>query len=201
METTIPPMNVDISDLARRLADHVSLDKNTFGILSVLADVDLQGAPPAVNHQTQINDDDQQPGTGNNWCPSIIVCCVNIKTLVDTLKSTIPDFSFKLKNVNKFKSKLYLSDPKVHTSMMAILRTKNIHYFSFTRKEHKQQLFILRAWLLMLKSRQLKESLTLLFLTLSLLLNKTPTRGSCWFPSFQGSHWAMSQISMVCKIR
>ena len=44
---------------------------------------------------------------------------------VDTLKSTIVDFSFKVKNVNK--SKLYFSDSKVHTSMMAIFRTKNIH--------------------------------------------------------------------------
>ena len=59
-KTTIPPMSVDISDLPR-LADHVHLDKNKFGILSVLADIDLLDASPAINHQTQINDDDQQP--------------------------------------------------------------------------------------------------------------------------------------------
>ena len=33
-------MSVNISDLSRRLADHVHLDKNKFGILSVLADID-----------------------------------------------------------------------------------------------------------------------------------------------------------------
>lgn len=145
VESTILQTSVDISDLSRRLADHVPLDKNKFGILSVLADIDLQGAPPAVNHQTQINDDDQQPVTGNKWCPPIIVYNVNIKALVDTLKSTIPEFSFKVKNVNKSKSKLYFSDPKVHTSMMAILRTKNIHSYSFTPKELKQQSLILRG--------------------------------------------------------
>ena len=92
VDSTIPAMSVDISDLSRRLADHVPLDKNKFGILSFLADID----------------------------------------------STIPEFSFKVKNVNKSKSKLYFSDPKVHTSMMAILRTKNIHSYSFTPKEPKQ---------------------------------------------------------------
>ena len=83
-----------------------------------------------------------------------------------TLKSTIPDFSFKVKNFNKSKSKLYFSDPKVHRSMIAILRTKNIHFYSRRRNSNNKHL-LYGVEILILKLRPLKENLTLLFLTVA----------------------------------
>ena len=51
----------------------------------------------------------------------------------------------KIKNVNKHKSKLYLSDVAVHSEMMSILREKKINAFTFTPKELKQMSLVLRG--------------------------------------------------------
>lgn len=59
VEGTIPPISVDVTDLCRRLANHVPLDQNKVGILSVLAEIGLQGTPPAVKNQSQTNDEQQ----------------------------------------------------------------------------------------------------------------------------------------------
>ena len=79
------------------------------------------------------------------FCPPIFLFDVNIKRLVDQLEAKTPKITFKIKNVNKKKSKLYLSDATVHSEMMALLREKNIHSYSYTPKELKQSSFILRG--------------------------------------------------------
>ncbi|KAI8122414.1 RNA-directed DNA polymerase from mobile element jockey [Lucilia cuprina] len=53
--------------------------------------------------------------------------------------------NFKIKNVNRNKCKLYLSDATVHTEMMAVLREKRINSYSFTPRELKQISLVLRG--------------------------------------------------------
>ena len=60
------------------------------------------------------------------FCPPIFLYDVNIKGLSEQLEAKTPKIHFKIKNVNKHKSKLYISDVSVHAEMMSILREKNI---------------------------------------------------------------------------
>lgn len=81
----------------------------------------------------------------NPFCPPIFLYNVNIKRLVVDLEAITPKITFKIKNVNQHKSKLYLSDPNIHTEMMLRLREKNINSYSFTPKELKQVSLVLRG--------------------------------------------------------
>lgn len=147
LDGTILPSNVDISELRGRLANHNPNEANRFSILGVLGELDIENNPPIksnpVNKETQKSTNDKT--STKSWCPPIFIYNVNIKTLVQQLQSKTPAITFKIKNINKNKSKIYFSDSTVHTEMMALLRTKNIHSYSFTPKELKQDSLILRG--------------------------------------------------------
>lgn len=136
--------DIDISDLKEKLADHNPNDQNKFGILSVLENVDIQ-CPTATNKTQATNNKSATITNKMKWCPPIFVFNVNIKALVESLRATIKDSEFKIKNINNHKSKIYFADPKVHSWMMAILRAKEIHSYSFTPREMKQVGLVLRG--------------------------------------------------------
>lgn len=150
-ETAVNPNDIEIPELRERLKKHKQTDDNPFGILSVLTQVDFASTSTAATQDNQANNGKTNANNNNNgetkpkWCPPIFIYNVNIKALVDSLRETIPKFSFKVKNMNKNKSKIFFSDPSVHSSMMALLREKGIHSYSFTPKELKQPSFILRG--------------------------------------------------------
>ncbi|XP_059226075.1 uncharacterized protein LOC131998054 [Stomoxys calcitrans] len=140
-----------IPELRERLKRHKQTDDNPFGILNVLTQVDFASAATQATQPDTDNKNKNNNNINNNnsatrpkWCPPIFIYNVNIKALVDSLRETIPKFSFKVKNVNKNKSKLFFSDPSVHSSMMALLREKGVHSYSFT-KELKRPSFVLRG--------------------------------------------------------
>lgn len=149
-ESALGLNDVDIPDLSERLKKHKQTDDNPFGILGVLTQVDFSAASTTATQPAQAdkgnnNNNDNNSGQKPKWCPPIFLFNVNIKTLVDSLRKTIPTFSFKVKNINKNKSKIFFADSSVHSSMMAILREKGVHSYSFTPKELKQPSFVLRG--------------------------------------------------------
>ena len=56
-----------------------------------------------------------------------------------------PKIVFKIKNVNRSKSKLYLADNAVHAEMMTLLREKKVNSYSFTPKDLRQMSLIMRG--------------------------------------------------------
>lgn len=87
-------------------------------------------------------------GVSNSFkvtCPPIILFNVNIKSLVDQLNSMVPKVNFKIKNINKFKSKLFLDSAEAHSEMMTILDEKKVDSYSFTPKEFRQISLVLRG--------------------------------------------------------
>lgn len=78
-----------------------------------------------------------------SYCPPIFIYNLNIKSLVDQLKAKNVDF--KIINKSRFKSKLYVRDPRVHQEMMALLKEKCIESYSFTPKAFKKINIILRG--------------------------------------------------------
>ena len=64
---------------------------------------------------------------------------------MDQLEAKTPKIEFKIKNVNRSKSKIYFTDISAHTEMMTLLREKNTNSYSFTPKEMRQTSLILRG--------------------------------------------------------
>ena len=132
-EVLLSPTNIDVTHLG----------ENRF---SLLAGLEIENAEDCPKQRRE----DKAPratikNAKKTFCPPIFLFDVNIKRLVDQLEAKTPKITFKIKNVNKKKSKLYLSDATVHSEMMALLREKNIHSYSYTPKELKQSSFILRG--------------------------------------------------------
>lgn len=144
LESVLSPINVDISDLNNQLLKHNMQDDNRFDILGALADINIELPNQNDTNQKPQNHSVVEPKTKKTWCPPIFVFNVDINALVETLRKSVPESSFKIKNVNRAKSKIYFADPKVHASMMAILKAKNVHSYSFTPKELKQVPLIIR---------------------------------------------------------
>ncbi|XP_073816945.1 uncharacterized protein [Musca autumnalis] len=145
LEAALSPISVNASDLANKLANYNTNDQNKFGILGVLADVNLKTSQPANVTRNVTEEDTTKKATAKTWCPPIFVYNMDIIALVESLKTTIPAGSYKIKNINKSKSKLYFMDPTVHASMMAILKEKNIHSYSFTPREQRQVPLVIRG--------------------------------------------------------
>lgn len=147
LDGTFLPSNVDISELNGRLVDHDPNDQNRYAILGVLGELDIENNPQI--RSLPVPKESQKTGSDKvrtvSWCPPIFIFNVNIKTLIDQLQAKIPTNTFKIKNINKNKSKIYFSDATVHAEMMALLRMKNIHSYSFTPKELKQESLIIRG--------------------------------------------------------
>ena len=64
---------------------------------------------------------------------------------MDQLEARAPKIVFKIKNVNRSKSKLYLADNAVHADMMTLLRDKKFNSYSFTPKDLRQMSLIMRG--------------------------------------------------------
>lgn len=77
------------------------------------------------------------------FCPPIFLFNVNIKGIADQLEAKTPKVSFKIKRVNKNKSKLYFTDPVAHSAMLQTLRANYVHAYSFTPKEFRQLSLVL----------------------------------------------------------
>lgn len=136
-----PPTSVDISAI---------YGQNYFGILG---DLEIETTPITLTQKTEKttpnnntnNKSSNKPPSRKSFCPPIFLYNVNVKTFVDQLVSKTPPITFKIKNVSKNKSKLYLADPLVHTNMMRLLRDKKVEAYSFTPKELKQLSLIMRG--------------------------------------------------------
>lgn len=125
-------------------------DPTRYNQFQLLADLDVKNNDVNVGRIVTPKDttagSKRAPGSvGNSFCPPIFLYNVNIKHLVEQLEAKTPKIVFKIKNVNKHKSKLYLSDVAVHSEMMSILREKKINAFTFTPKELKQMSLVLRG--------------------------------------------------------
>lgn len=131
-------VNVDVSGLN---------EPNRRNRFAILADLEIESNG---NVGRNINDNTSgskktEKTAGMTFCPPIFLYNVNIQHLVKQLDNISPKISFKIKNVNQHKSKLYVSDVNVHLEMMALLRDKKINSYSFTPKEHKQISLVLRG--------------------------------------------------------
>ena len=145
------PANVDVSSLIGE--GSVFSDPSRQNRFSILADLEIEnvGHDKNVrrNNNTYVNGasvSEKPMGPANRtFCPPIILYNVNIKGLSEQLEAKSPKIHFKIKNVNRQKSKLYISDTTVHAEMMSILREKNIKSYSFTPKELKQVSLVIRG--------------------------------------------------------
>lgn len=95
-------------------------------------------------------------------CPPIILYNINIKHLVDQLETREPKVSFKIKNVNKSKSKLFIEDMESYSWMMALLKEKKINSYSFTPKDQRQVSLILRGLYYLSDLTDIKSALDVL---------------------------------------
>lgn len=141
------PMNVDVTKLGgKSLKDPPINNQNRF---SILADLEIENDNAATMAANRINANnltksDNKPKR-STYCPPIFLYNVNIKHLVDQLEARTPKITFKIKNVNRSKSKLYLADTAVHSEMMALLKEKKVNSYSFTPKELRQTSLIIRG--------------------------------------------------------
>ena len=73
-----------------------------------------------------------------NYLNPIFLYNVNINHPCEQFDTKTLKMTFKVKTVNRYKSKLYLSNENVHTEMMSLLKEKIINSYSFTSKKLKQ---------------------------------------------------------------
>lgn len=132
-----PPTNIDVSTL---------YGQNYYGILG---DLDIESSPQISTRpksdKVNTTATSEKPPPSRTFCPPIFLYNVNVKHLVDQLGERTPPISFKIRNVNQNKSKLFLADPLVHADMMRLLKEKQIPAYSFTPKELRQTSLILRG--------------------------------------------------------
>lgn len=137
-------MRVDVSLLRGKLHPKTAVNNhNRFGILGELeieTDIAATSAAERIKLKNATN-----KTTKPTFCPPIFMYNVNIKHLVNQLEARSPKILFKIKNVNRNKSKLYISDLSVHAEMMAILKDKKVNSYSFTPKELRQTSLIIRG--------------------------------------------------------
>lgn len=163
------PKNMEVPKL--RGGDCLTLpsSQNRFALLGKL-DIDNDTCNNALNKNTNNsnnNNSNQIKATGKNsdnstgkrFCPPIILYNVNIKALVDQLEARTPKISFKIKNVNRHKSKLFFSDINVYNEMMALLKEKKINSYSFTPKELRQLSFVVRGLYYKTEVEEIKNAL------------------------------------------
>ena len=100
--------------------DSVSSDQNRFALLGEL-EFENTCSDNGGRQRKMAND---EPTVSNKVFSPIFHYNVNITHLVAQLEAKSPKIIYKIKNVNKQKSKLYISDPDVHSEMMTLLRKK-----------------------------------------------------------------------------
>ncbi len=144
------PIFLDASGIINK---DVTFDPNGENRFSLLADLEIESNKNNTgNHRiskvstgSSNEQNDKQNLSGNKFCPPIFMYNVNVQSLVKQLESKTPKIHFKIKNVNRTKSKLYLSDANIHSEMMTLLREKKINSYSFTPREHKQISLVMRG--------------------------------------------------------
>lgn len=143
------PSIVDVGSIAGT----ATFDSNGENRFTLLADLEIESNKTNTGthkrtkncNDAQNDHKDESYSTGKKYCPPIFLYNVNIQHLVRQLEAKTPKILFKIKNVNKNKSKLYLTDATVHTEMMTLLREKKINSYSFTPRELKQISLVLRG--------------------------------------------------------
>lgn len=140
-----PPTSIDVSNLTLKPLVSTVNSQNRFAIL---ADLDIQNDNASVKDaerkkhgKSTSNEKPSRP----SFCPPIFLYNVNIKHLVDQLEARSPKIIFKIKNVNRVKSKLYLADVAAHEEMMMLLKEKKVNSYSFTPKELRKTSIIIRG--------------------------------------------------------
>lgn len=138
--------DIDISRLG--------FDPNNQNRFAALAGLNIEGVPHPTNSKKKKPDAAtpvESTHTKPQLCPPIFLFDANIKSIVEQLEAMTPKIYFKIKNINKYKSKLYFADPHIHTEMLKLLRentnNKNpVKAHSFTPKEKKQISLVIRGF-------------------------------------------------------
>ena len=131
------PANIDVSGLIG--ANSAVNDPSRQNRFSILADLEIENVGHVDNVKRSNNKEangecNKSLGSaGKMFCPPIFLYDVNIKGLSEQLEAKTPKIHFKIKNVNKHKSKLYISDVSVHAEMMSIPNFQ-IHHLIFQEK-------------------------------------------------------------------
>lgn len=139
------PMSIDVSKLTGKVTqDPLINNNNRFALLGEL-EIENDNAAPRAAQRDKAESPAQTSNrpSRKNYCPPIFMYNVNIAHLVNQLEARTVDF--KIKNVNRHKSKLYFSDALVHTEMMSLLKEKKVNSYSFTPKELRQTSLIIRG--------------------------------------------------------
>lgn len=141
----VSSVNQKSNDVNSNYIDTVSSNK-----YSILGTLDIESENLSYNHAfnnenmgNPVLPTKQKIMTENAFCPPIFLRNVNIKSLIDQLKSK--NVIFKIQNKSKNKSKLYLKDAKVHAEMMQLMREKGIDSYSYTPREFKRQTVVCRG--------------------------------------------------------
>lgn len=150
----------------KRLSTPSKLDLSTFKTnnsnrFAILGEIEMKEDNTGKNNIQKNDVKTNKIETKNeNFCPPIFIYNLNIKMLVDQLKSK--NVIFKIVNKSRFKSKLYLKDANAHQEMMMMLREKKIESYSFTPKELKKKNIVLRGLYYLTDINEIKNEIDLL---------------------------------------
>lgn len=148
------PIQLDLTKL--RPSDDSNYPVNSQNRFSILGDLEIEADfnnsnnnSSNINNNSNINSRNNGRNSGRlarkQFCTPIILYNVNVKHLVDQLEARATKIDFKIKNINRRKSKLFFSDLNVYKEMMALLKEKKINSYSFTPKELRQLSFVIRG--------------------------------------------------------
>lgn len=142
-DDTASPTKVDVSRISGGALPPITVSQNYY---QPLADLEIVSDSGNINNRNNNTRTKENGSLANKtFCPPIIMYNVNVKLLVEQLEARTPKINFKIKNINRHKSKLFISDIIVYTEMMSLLREKKINSYSFTPKELRQLSFVVRG--------------------------------------------------------
>lgn len=128
--------------------DVLNFDPQHQNRFSILAGIEIENVAGTATPQQRTTGGPGAQTTKagmKSYCPPIFLYNTNMKGLIEQLEAKTPEIKFKVKNVSKYKSKLYFADITVHQEMMALLKKNGINSYSFTPKELKQASLVLRG--------------------------------------------------------
>lgn len=139
----------DIKTKRRRTEEHTDIDVGRLGQnrFALLAGLEIENIPSTSGQvRVDTSSTDNIISQRKSFCPPIFLQNVNMKHLIKQLEEKTPKITFKVKNVSKYKSKLYFTDASVQAEMMALLREKEgVVSHTHTPNELKQLPLILRG--------------------------------------------------------
>jgi hypothetical protein len=96
-----------------------------------------------------------------NFCPPIIFYNASIKNIIDNLGENIDSSSYKIVNINRVKSKLYVDDVKIQKLLIEKLKEQeDIEAHTYTDKSMREVNLILRDVHFSIPCEDIKEELT-----------------------------------------